>query len=71
MAETPAKSAPESTEPEPTTSAPEPTSSAPALTAPKDFLMPNQHLVEQVIDARLAAHAANEVPKKSSRNSGK
>lgn len=78
MAETPATpKAPESANPEPTTSAPEstpapePTPAGPATTAPKDFLVPNQNLIEQVIDARLAAHSAHEAPKKSSRSTGK
>lgn len=71
MAETPATDAPKSTEPEPTTSAPEAAASGPATTAPKDFLVPNQNLFEQVIDARLAAHAAHEAPKKTTRSSGK
>lgn len=71
MAETPSTPASKPTEPEPQTVAPEPETSVPATTAPKDFLVPNQHLIEQVIDARLAAHAAHEAPKKSSRSTSK
>ena len=50
------------------------TPSAPETTRPADFLVPNQDLIERVIDQRLAAHAANESANKkasSSRSSGK
>lgn len=43
-----------------TPEAPENENEAPALTAPSDFLVPNQDLFEQVIDRRLAAHSAHE-----------
>lgn len=42
------------------------TPTAPATTAPSDFIVPNQDLIEQVIDARLAAHAENESSSKKS-----
>lgn len=70
MTETPSTPASKPAAPEPQTVAPETESSVPATTAPKDFVVPNQHLIEQVIDARLAAHAAHEAPKKSSRSTG-
>lgn len=50
------------------------TPSAPETTRPADFIVPNQDLIEQVIDARLAAHAEKESSTKkasSSRTSAK
>jgi hypothetical protein len=45
------------------------TPKAPATTAIADWLVPNQDKIEQVIDARLAAHADNEgAEKKTSRS---
>jgi hypothetical protein len=42
---------------------------APETTPIADWLVPNQALFEQVIDARLAAHAENEKPEKHSSRS--
>lgn len=39
---------------------PEEAEKAPETTPAREWLLPNQDKLEQVIDARLAAHAANE-----------
>lgn len=46
---------------------------APATTSPVDFIMPNQDLIEKVIDARIAKHAEHEQSEKktTSRSSAK
>ncbi|AXH44547.1 hypothetical protein SEA_MEDIUMFRY_1 [Arthrobacter phage MediumFry] len=46
------------------------TPKAPETTPADAWLVPNQNLIEQVIDARLAAHSASEKssPRTSSRN---
>jgi len=46
---------------------------APATTSPVDFIMPNQDLIEKVIDARIAQHAELEKSEKktTSRAAGK
>jgi hypothetical protein len=44
-------------------------SKVPDTTPITDWLVPNQDKIEQVIDARLAAHAENEKPEKHSARS--
>lgn len=48
---------------------PENESKTPELTRPVDFIVPNQDLIERVIDARLAAHADHEKDEKKTTSS--